>query len=498
MSSKFKNKVEILNYLHENMSPDILLNNVNLVMLSESTSIMDSLNVILKHSEISMESLSELLYTVESFIDKAIDLNIPIKEEVQLGWVKLKSTVENRIVHENSIDNICRREFIENCTGPKPQKLEVSKYGQVADIVSKNPQELERFLRVIEKLEEEHSMMAIETLEDLITLVINHCGDVFKDIELFKTFIKAKVQDTLVCQQKDPCMQDLPYIKGLDCMKNIFRDKYSSIHDTEARELCESIFVEIDSAVSEFKAIDTSIMPMIENFNPATIHSLNGITPMDGMARKIDTHVMNIAMATDESEITQELCEMARIITLCETYGDELVDVTEASKVAKKVRSVARKSSKGVSKLEKAKRKKEEVKGAVKKVTDPLAAYVDKTVKQAKEADSAERRKQILNKSTFTKLKRYLRRYIEVAGAGFAFGPTAAGIVLLGRIATDKHFDKKERAAMLRELETELKVTREKIEDSKGDENKKAKYELMRIEDKLVTQIDKIRYGLKY
>lgn len=51
---------------------------------------------------------------------------------------------------------------------------------------------------------------------------------------------------------------------------------------------------------------------------------------------------------------------------------------------------------------------------------------------------------------------------------------------------------------MLRELETELKITREKIEDSKGDENKKAKYELLRIEDKLEQQIDKIRFNLKY
>ena len=498
MSNRFKNKVEILSYLHENMSPNTLINNINLVMLSESQSMMDSLNLMLKHADLTTEQLSESMYTIESFIDKALTLDVHVQEEVQTSWIKLKDTVCNRIIEESSIDNICRREFIDNCMGPTINKCEGSKYGRIADLVCNNSQEIERFLRVIQKLEDENVMMSINTLEDLIVMLINHCSDSINDVELFTKVITSKVADTLACQEKDPCMQDLPYIKGLECLKDIFANKYNSVCDIEAKKVCESIFTAIEESVSKFKSPDTNIMPLIENFNPGTIHSLNGVTPMDGTYRKVDSILMNIASADSEEEITQELCELSRLFTLYETYGDELTDVTEASKVAKKIRSVARKSSKGVSKLDRAKRKGQEVKDATKKVTDPMADFINKTAKQAKEADSAERRRQILNRTVYQKIMRYIRRFIEVGGTGMVFGPTAAGIVLIGRMATDKYLDKKERAKMLRELETELKITREKIEDSKGDENKKAKYELMRLEDKLQQQIDKIRYNLKY
>ena len=48
------------------------------------------------------------------------------------------------------------------------------------------------------------------------------------------------------------------------------------------------------------------------------------------------------------------------------------------------------------------------------------------------------------------------------------------------------------------DLETELKITREKIEDAKGENNKEQKYQLMRIEAQLEKEIFRIKHGLKY
>ena len=41
-------------------------------------------------------------------------------------------------------------------------------------------------------------------------------------------------------------------------------------------------------------------------------------------------------------------------------------------------------------------------------------------------------------------------------------------------------------------------MVEEKIEDSRGDEDKSKKYELMRIRAKLKKDIDRIQLGLKY
>jgi hypothetical protein len=46
-------------------------------------------------------------------------------------------------------------------------------------------------------------------------------------------------------------------------------------------------------------------------------------------------------------------------------------------------------------------------------------------------------------------------------------------------------------------LETELKITREKIDDAKGDNAREQKYQLMRIEAQLEKEILRIKHGLR-
>ena len=48
------------------------------------------------------------------------------------------------------------------------------------------------------------------------------------------------------------------------------------------------------------------------------------------------------------------------------------------------------------------------------------------------------------------------------------------------------------------ELQTELKIVKEKIEDAKGENRKQEKYELMRIEATLQKEITRIKYNLRY
>lgn len=51
------------------------------------------------------------------------------------------------------------------------------------------------------------------------------------------------------------------------------------------------------------------------------------------------------------------------------------------------------------------------------------------------------------------------------------------------------------RNRVIQELELELKMTREKIDDAKAAGDKKSKYQLMRVENKIVNEISRIKYG---
>ena len=64
-------------------------------------------------------------------------------------------------------------------------------------------------------------------------------------------------------------------------------------------------------------------------------------------------------------------------------------------------------------------------------------------------------------------------------------------------IAIDKKIDEKYRKQILNDLELELKMVNEKLEDAKSDGDREAKYELMRIQNKLEKDIERIKYGLK-
>jgi hypothetical protein len=60
----------------------------------------------------------------------------------------------------------------------------------------------------------------------------------------------------------------------------------------------------------------------------------------------------------------------------------------------------------------------------------------------------------------------------------------------------NKKRTKKQKTEILLEIETEIKMLDEKIEDARGDGNRKAKYALMRTKAELIRARDKIRYNL--
>lgn len=186
-------------------------------------------------------------------------------------------------------------------------------------------------------------------------------------------------------------------------------------------------------------------------------------------------------------------------------YYREAVLITEAgNKISKGARSVSRKIQGGTVKAtHKASSTAKDVKISVKKAVDPMSNFVQDSVRKFKEADESQRRELILkgkSEATVTKIWRWVKRLLAAGAISFipSVGPMLAGIGLITSFLTDKHFDNKVRITMLKEMEAELKIVNEKIDDSRGDENKQAKYELMRIKNQLEHDIDRIKLRLKY
>ena len=99
--------------------------------------------------------------------------------------------------------------------------------------------------------------------------------------------------------------------------------------------------------------------------------------------------------------------------------------------------------------------------------------------------------------SDFAKLRRFFKETgLPTVASYFVLGPAWAVVTFMVSRAL-KSDDKKTRDKVVRELEEELKLTREKIEDSRSDGNKQAKYALMRLESKLEKQIAEVKYGLR-
>lgn len=115
-------------------------------------------------------------------------------------------------------------------------------------------------------------------------------------------------------------------------------------------------------------------------------------------------------------------------------------------------------------------------------------------------------REKIVEGRPQVKISRFIRNGILAlaasSGAVALFGPaTGAIITAIGikcRKNLKKNTEKREKKRILLELETDLKLTREKIEDAKAENDKKKKYQLMRIESTLEKEITRIKYGLRY
>lgn len=318
------------------------------------------------------------------------------------------------------------------------------------------------------------------------------------------------INDRLECfvRDKKPAVE---YIDGYQiCTLEATLDDYMVLWEKLHREKDIRTIEILKAAIAEKNNGTYPVKEEASQFNPDPF-GLGSLTPFPVASRAVGGLLCDMMNAEDDDQIYESMIRFNAISSVINEsyYVDVTEDGSEFLVVREGLGKAARKAETKVNQkfsVTAMKDKTNNVKTAVKKTVDPMEKFVQDQYNKLKEMDANERRAIIVSgkmEGTLRRILRWIKRGIVLA-AGAAVGtviPAAAvitGITFVGMVATDKYLDSKEKNIILRELEDEIQICNEKIDDSRGDDNKQKKYELMRIRNSLERQRDKIKYNLRY
>ena len=194
-------------------------------------------------------------------------------------------------------------------------------------------------------------------------------------------------------------------------------------------------------------------------------------------------------------QITEALCE----------YESSLEASSRIiSKGTEKVTNAIGRASSKSRGMSNADSKVDQIKRGAKIVDDRASDAINNKIDQILNFTREQKREKIITGKNTIRLSKVLKTIIGLIAAGGIvkanpiLGAAATIIGLLGARGLSKATEVREKKRIMLDLETELKITREKIEDAKGENKKEQKYQLMRIEAQLEKEIFRIKHGLKY
>lgn len=130
-----------------------------------------------------------------------------------------------------------------------------------------------------------------------------------------------------------------------------------------------------------------------------------------------------------------------------------------------------------------------------KNAEDKVDAQVTKAVKGLGKVAIGDVRTEIIEGKKFSAIS-LLKKLLGTV-AIFSIGPIKGAVALVVRYALKKNVSISERKKIIMELETELELIDEKINDAQGDNNRQAKYAMMRTRSELKHALERIEYGLE-
>ena len=132
------------------------------------------------------------------------------------------------------------------------------------------------------------------------------------------------------------------------------------------------------------------------------------------------------------------------------------------------------------------------IKHDVNKKVESMDKWFQDTARTLKYGFQNNKRNEIIEGDFFPKMSKVVKRAI-VLGATWAINPAIAVIGAATAFVLSKKGTETQRKKIMRELNNELQLIEEKIKDADSNNDKKQKYELMRLKQKLENNRDKIK-----
>lgn len=463
-----------------------------------------------------VDRLHESIDKIDSIMENNNDINV-IKEDVLMGL---------------AIDRIKRSCVFESYL---EDELEVLIYN-----MNTSPETITEYEKIIRKIKTSRTseyfssfpMLLVKNTEMIRSLNIQVSGDVLDLLTCMPLVIANKLVETEVSQSVLKSYIKI-YEKQIATM-------YQALKNNEPSQY-RLFSAYVRNLIEAKNKITTGILqPHIDRFvkQPKVLHeSTNvdeGIADMCPDILMYDEAVVEDLIAELEDSIAdivfdpgEEIDEakLENFASLCRTYE-------ATTNVQKKMISAGHKAGKStqkaVSNLKSNIANSNRAKLPIIKAMQPLANLITGTLEKIKKIDKKERAERIITGGFKGKLSNYIRKGIKLvilgvtaktvgktvtkatAGAtmkaagkliagmtiGKFVGILLAAIGIYAAIAHEKKVDRKVRQEVLIDLKNELEIVNEKIKDAESDNARKDKYELMRIQQKLKKDIERIEYNL--
>ena len=261
-----------------------------------------------------------------------------------------------------------------------------------------------------------------------------------------------------------------------------------------------------ENTISNQPLLESLIIKSNEDKNNIICENLNKYTPYDEyiitenlLNYYYDFQKRTYEMFYDDNDITME--QFISFIQDCIKF--EPLDMTlEAAG-----RNMTRNAQKKLRKINnKVNGKRNTVTKNLRRLDDKASDVVNRKLDSIINTGRDLAREKIVEGRPAIKISRFIRNGIMALAAGTGavslLGPAAAAVIVAIGLYCKRNLTKKteerEKKRILLDLETNLKITREKIEDAKAENDRKKKYQLMRIEATLEKEITRIKYGLRY
>lgn len=422
----------------------------------------------------------ELMYNRNEEKERNLMFEIKQIKQVDLSYDVLEAILKNSIFNPN---NILYLKTILNSNGDSSNEeyLEISLATQ-------------SFLKSMELIK--YLAMKLDTSDERFLVIYNKIQSIlyeFKDFYSDSSDFNLGTCNGIIKDELAPNIDD------------ITSDDIIYIFDELKTFLINQVDYRLYYMINEFKCLSYRMeIRQRENNRGTTLESFDlekkyndSIIKFENMDITDEDGELDIMKLAEAYQLAHDICKYQYM-----QEADTKIITKGTNKITKAIGNASAKS-RGMAD---AKSKIGAIKRGARIVDDRASDAINKKVDDIMNFSRDAKREKILTGKNTVRVSGVLKNAIKILVAGTAgvglFGPIAGAAIgligILGARGISKNVEDREKKRILLELETELKIVKEKVEDAKGENNKKQKYQLMRIQANLEKEITRIKHGLRY